>query len=319
MEGGFKKFMIGALMRGSRALGPWLLKTVAYGITAGYFLFRPRRVGASMELYRGVFPGKRTWFYLWCAWRQFADFTATFCDRFALETGQEIIAVQEGWDHLEERIRAGKGGILIVAHMGSLEIAARLFQKKGLKMMLFAGERDPRQVARRQVDDMAAAGVRVQVSSQVNAAPFSGLDALQFLGEGGFVAVAGDLSWTDSRRRVRARLFGRDALLPGAPHHLALLTGEPVFTFFPIRTGPGSYCYRISGPRTVTAASRSERPEAVRRSVQAYAEELESTVRDHPWQWHIFEPILESAETRPPPDSRLDVSSAERYTKHRPR
>lgn len=280
-------------MRGSRALGPWLLKGVAYLVTAGYFLFRPARVGSSMGLYRAVFPGRGRLFYLWCAWRQFADFTATFCDRLALDTGQEIRTVEEGWEHLRERIRAGRGGILIVAHMGSLEIAARLFQRKGLNMMLFAGERDPRQVARRQVEDMSAAGVRVRVSSTARAAPFSGLEAVEFLDRGGFVAIAGDLAWADTRRRVRARLFGREVMLPGAPHHLSLLTGEPMFTFFPIRTGPGAYRYIISEPRTVTSAERSQRTEAVRRSVQAYADELESVVRAHPWQWHIFEPILQ--------------------------
>ncbi|MBW1789891.1 MAG: hypothetical protein JRK53_25295 [Deltaproteobacteria bacterium] len=281
-------------MLGSRVLGSWFLRTIAYAVTAGYFLFRPKRVGASMNLYRAVFPGRGRLFYLFCAWRQFADFTATYCDRLALDTSGEIVAVEDGWEHLEARIQQGLGGIMIVSHVGNLEIAARLFGRKGIKMMLFAGERDPREVARQQVKAMTSEGLDVRVASPGTSTPFAGLEALQFLEEGGFVATSGDLSWADPHRRVRVRMFDREIMLPGTAHLLALLTRQPLFSFYPIRTGPGRYLYRVSEPRWVKATSRLRRPEAIQRSVQAYADELASVVREFPWQWHIFEPMLDA-------------------------
>ena len=279
-------------MLGSRVLGSWFLRTIAYAVTVGYFLFRPKRVGASMNLYRAVFPGRGRLFYLFCAWRQFADFTATYCDRLALDTGGEIVAVEDGWEHLEARIQQGLGGIMVVSHVGNLEIAARLFSRKGIKMMLFAGERDPREIARQQVEAMTSEGLDVRVASPGTSTPFAGLEALQFLEEGGFVATSGDLSWADPHRRVRVRMFDREIMLPGTAHLLALLTRQPLFSFYAIRTGPGRYLYRVSEPRWVTVTSRSQRNEAIQRSVQAYADELASVVQEFPWQWHIFEPLL---------------------------
>ena len=64
MKGKFKNFMIRMLMLGSRVLGAWFLRAVAYTVTAGLFSFRPKRVGAGMDLYRAVFPGRGRLFYL---------------------------------------------------------------------------------------------------------------------------------------------------------------------------------------------------------------------------------------------------------------
>jgi lauroyl/myristoyl acyltransferase len=118
------------------------------------------------------------------------------------------------------------------------------------------------------------------------------LEALEFLGKGGFVALAGDMVWAGQRRRVKVTLFGREALLPEAPHLLALLSGAPLFTLFTYRTGPADYRIVVSGPRWVKADSLEERKGAVQRSAEEYAGLLEEAVRRYPWQWHIFEPVL---------------------------
>jgi lauroyl/myristoyl acyltransferase len=192
---------------------------------------------------------------------------------------------------------------MVVSHVGNLEIAARMFRRKGLKMMLFAGERHPKAVARQQVSDMTSEGLEVRVASAGETVPFTGLEALRFLEEGGFVATSGDLSWADPHRRVRVRMFGREVMLPGTAYELALITRQPLFSFFSIRTGPGRYRYLVSEPRWIVSASRSQRREVVRRSVQAYARELESIIRKYPWQWHVFEPLLEPPETGTTPEA----------------
>jgi lauroyl/myristoyl acyltransferase len=292
VQSSFKHFMLRMLLLGSRVLGGWFLRSVAYAVTAGYFVFRPKQVGASMSLYRAIFPGRSRVYYLGCAWRQFADFTAAYCDRLILDTGGSMSTVEEGWEHLEARIQQGLGGIMVVSHVGNVEIAARMFRRKGLKMMLFAAERDPKAVARQQVADMTSEGLEVRVASAGETIPSVGLEALQFLENGGFVATSGDLSWADPHRRVRVRMFDREVLLPGTAHYLALITRQPLFSFYAIRIGPGRYRYRVSEPRWVGPAKGPRRREVVRQSVQSYARELESVIREFPWQWHVFEPLL---------------------------
>jgi lauroyl/myristoyl acyltransferase len=288
-----KAFLVKLLLRSSRLLGGWFLRTVAYGVTAGYFLFRPRRVRASMGLYRALFPERGRLFHRYAAWRQFADFTAGYCDRLELERGGEIRRTEEGWPLLEEANRAGRGGILLVSHFGNPEIAARLFRKRGLPMLLLMGERDPRQVARQQREAMERDGLDVQVSSPGEGSLFDGLEALQILRQGGFVGMAGDLAWREQPRLVEAPFLGRTIRLPAAPHAFALLTGAPIFTVWIFRTGRAAYHMTVSEPRHVEAPSRKDRPEAIEESVRLYARELETALRRHPWQWHVFEPVLE--------------------------
>jgi lauroyl/myristoyl acyltransferase len=159
-------------------------------------------------------------------------------------------------------------------------------------MMIFMAERDPREVARGQMKDLETEGLQVSVASGQAPSVFAGLEALEFLQSGGFVAIAGDLAWTEQRRRAKVSLFGHEARLPAAPHLLALLSGAPLITVFSVRRAKGAYHFIVSKPRKVTAKGGVHRQLAVERSARAYARELEIVVRQHPWQWHIFESIL---------------------------
>lgn len=261
-------------------------------ITAGYFLFCPKRVKTSVELYRAVFPGCRLAFYLYGAWRQFHDLSASYCDRLSLDAGGKVTYTSEGPDPFENPAGLERGGILLISHVGNWEIGARLFRRIGLKLLLLMGERESKEVARLQRKDMKAEGLKVSVSSPGAKTSFAGLEALEFIEKGGFVAVAGDLAWANQRRRVKVSLFGHEALLPAGPHLLALLSGAPLFTVFIFRTGRARYLVAVSGPRWVKAGSLEERNRAVQRSAEEYARQLEKAVKSYPWQWHIFEPVL---------------------------
>ena len=135
-------------------------------------------------------------------------------------------------------------------------------------------------------------GLEIQLSSESVRSPFDGLEMLDFLQDGGFVGMAGDLSWAKDPRREKATLFGREVLLPVAPHMMALLTGVPIFTYFAFRTARNKFLIEVSEPRWVRAESRGKRKEAIRQSVHEYAESLEEAIRRFPWQWHVFEPFF---------------------------
>jgi predicted LPLAT superfamily acyltransferase len=114
------------------------------------------------------------------------------------------------------------------------------------------------------------------------------------LREGGFVSVAGDLVWTEQRSRLPVSLFDQEVELPAGPHLLAMVSRAPLFTMFTFRAKKGRHLIIMSPPREVKAPSRSERNVALQASAQAYANALEETVRQHPFQWYIFEPFFGS-------------------------
>jgi predicted LPLAT superfamily acyltransferase len=156
------------------------------------------------------------------------------------------------------------------------------------------GEKEAKQVARDQREAMKARGIRIQVATAGEDPLFGGVEAVKFIKEGGFVSVAGDLVWTEQRSRLPVCLFRHEVGLTAGPHLLALASNAPLFTMFTFRVEKGKYAIMMSSPREVKATSHSERSAALQASAQTYASALEEMVRQHPFQWYIFEPFFGS-------------------------
>ena len=287
-----KALLLNTLSKTSLALGSWVIRFVAWWIATGYFLFQPSRRASSVELYEVIFPDRSRWTYLASAWRQFHSFAGTYADRIELYSDKRIQPSAQGREKLVEEGRRGNGGIILISHIGNYEVAVRAFQELGLRLLLIMGEKEAKQVARDQRETLMAQGVRIHVATAEDPSPFGGLEALQFMREGGFVSLAGDLIWTDQRSLVPVKFFNRNVGLPAGPHLLAMVSGAPLFTLFTFRVKRGKHHIILSSPRRVKAASRSERNAAIKASAQDYAGALEGMVRQYPFQWYIFEPFF---------------------------
>jgi predicted LPLAT superfamily acyltransferase len=289
-----KAFIHETLIRVSLLLGSWPIRFFAWWIATGYFLFRSPRRRSSIRLYQVIFPERSRWYYLYCTWCQFHSYAATFAERIEFDRKKGLTTSTQGREKLLEVARRGKGGVILMSHLGSFEIAAGVFREVGPKLLLIMGEKEAKQVARDQREAMKARGIHIQVAAAAEDFPFGGVEAIQFVREGGFVSVAGDLVWTEQRSRLPVTLFGHEVGLSPGPHLLALISNAPLFTMFTFRVEKGKYLILMSSPREVKATSRSERSEALQASAQAYANALEEMVRQHPFQWYIFEPFFES-------------------------
>jgi len=181
-----------------------------------------------------------------------------------------------------------------MSHLGSFEIAAYAFQELGLRLLVIMGEKEAKQVGRDQREAMKARGIHIQVATAQEDFLFGGVEALKFVREGGFVSVAGDVVWAEQRSRLPVTLFDHEVGLPPGPHLLALASRAPLFTMFTFRVEKGRHLIIMSPPREVKATSRSERSTAIQASAQAYANALEEMVRQHPFQWYIFEDFFRS-------------------------
>ena len=179
-----------------------------------------------------------------------------------------------------------------MSHLGNYEVAARAFQELGLKHLMIMGEKEARIVARDQRETLKARGINILVAEGKGDSIFRGLEAIQFIREGGFVSLSGDLIWTRQRSPLPVRLFDQEVAFTSAPHLLALISGAPLFTVFILRVRRGMHEIVISPPREVKASSRSERNKTLQASAQVYANALEEKVRQHPFQWYIFEPFF---------------------------
>lgn len=275
-------------------VGAWFFAVVSRGIAAGYFVLFPRRAAVSASFYRALFPDRGRWHAWWCAWRQFQNFTTVFQDRFLLQDDSAIRFTFEGREHLLAAMAEGRGGILLMSHMGAWEVGARLLHRSvpDLRLMLYIGRRMKEQIEHLQKEDLAASGIRVQVVGEDEGSPLDLVEGAAFLRSGGFVSMAGDQDWRSDREGVPVRFLGHEVRLSETPFLMALVSRAPLYIFFAARRGPRRYHFSLHAPLPVTAESRERRGEAVRRAAQRYADLLEAQVRDRPLEWFHFSRFL---------------------------
>ena len=297
-----KAFFHKMITRVSFLLGSWFIRFFAWWIATGYFLFRPPRRRSSLRLYRAIFTDRGRWYHLYCVWRQFHSFAATYADRIEVDRKKGVTISTERKEGIIEAARRGSGGIILMSHLGNYEVAARAFEEIRLKHLMIMGEKEARQVALDQRETLSSRGITILVATGQGDSVFGGLEAINFIKEGGFVSLSGDLTWTKQRSLLPVRLFGQEVVLTSAPHLLGLISGAPLFILFTFRVKRGMHKIIISPPRELKTSSRSEQNKTLQASAQIYANALEEKVREHPFQWYIFEPFFGpvSADVRRP-------------------
>ena len=280
----------------SRICGPWLFSLVARGIAAGYFLFCPGRVRIGRHFYKALFP-HRTWLYhLWGTWCQFQNFTAVFLDRFRLQDTTGIPYTFEGEKILQEIIDGGKGGILLMSHMGSWEIAARLLQRNlaGLRLLLYMGSRASQEIEQLQKDTVTSTGIEIIAVHASGGSPLDIIDGIRLLRSGGIVSMAGDRLWRPDQPAVATTFLGHRIRLPEAPFALAMASGAPLVVFFALRTSRDGYHFEAAPPIYLDRANRQNRRATIQSAADEYARHLEKAVKASPFQWYHFDPFLET-------------------------
>ena len=280
------------LIKAARFCGAWLFALVSRIIAAGFFVLS-KRVPESRRFYAVLFPKRGRLYHLWCTFCQYQNFTTIHFDRFLARQNKAIAFTSPGWEKLAAVI-GHQGGILLMSHLGNWEIAATLLKQLGddVQLLLYMGVKEKEGIERLQKDELRRSGVTIIGADQHSNSPFSAVAGIRFLQAGGLVSMAGDVVWRDDQRRVRVRFLDHDAYLPEAPFVFALVSGAPLLVFFAFRTGRNRYRFTLSDPIAIQPASRRDRAEAIARAAQQYADLLEQSLRQHPFEWYHFDRFI---------------------------
>jgi KDO2-lipid IV(A) lauroyltransferase len=195
---------------------------------------------------------------------------------------EEIVPRRLGTEYLVAARDAGKGAILLTAHVGNFEIGGFFLGAIGLKVAVVYLA-DPSPLVER---DRKAARDRLGIRSLEMKSDFSAVKILRSLEEGYFVAIQGDRDYAGTGRTLP--FLGRSVSFPVGPFRIAAASGVPLLPVFVLREKDGTYRTVVEAPIRVEAASRGGREEAERAAMMEFVAILERTVRENGEQWFMF-------------------------------
>lgn len=179
-----------------------------------------------------------------------------------------------GEEHLQWCLRQGKGTLIITAHYGNWEIAARyLTQCRGYVLNVVARDADDSATTVLVNRIRELGGYRVIPRGQA-ARP-----VLQALKRNELVALLPDQNAGD----VFVPFFGRLAGTVAGPALLALRSGAPLLPVFCTRQPDNTYLFEMLPPLLVQPSEDKERD--VREIMARITSLIEQQIRKHPSQW----------------------------------
>jgi lauroyl/myristoyl acyltransferase len=186
-----------------------------------------------------------------------------------------------GFEHLDGALAQGKGAIVLLAHHGSWDVAARWAEDHGYHMAAVAEVLRPRRLFERFVRLREAVGLEVVPLVQGRSVS---MRLRQVLAANHLVGLLADRDLGGSG--IVVRLFGEDASLPRGPVVLSQRTGAPIVPITMLQRPGGRWHLQVLPPVDVQG-------HAIGDGVQLVAEAIERLVRLAPEQWHAFSPVFE--------------------------
>ncbi len=265
----------------------------------------PRR--AVLSNLQRLFPHLSAPARWWRCWRVFWQFSCVQADAATAQLGEPMFAWEvHGLEHLDHMRHHPGGVILITAHMGNYDVAARAFAGRFGRRVnaVRAPERNAETQAylNRQREDQSHPefAIHYNLSDRL-----LGMRLLQLLQDGEVVAIQGDRVLFDvSPIRIDCAppdQPGGDLEwnLPKGPLVLASMARAPLYPVFITRSG--WHRYRIDfEPPFECKTRRNHREQDLEDCVRQWSHRLFRRVYKDWDQWFVFEPALQTREPRSP-------------------
>ena len=278
-------------------IGRPLFQLLSWPASWYFVAVRPVARRASIEYQRrvGVLPADAG---VWQAWRAAAAhvrcFADTLLDKALVWTGGLALdGIRREVDpRFDEAVDANRGGVLVVAHFGNLEVLRRMGERaKQLRLHILVHTRHAERFNRMLTRMNPQSAERLLQVTDVDTATIAHLAARVELGD--FVVIAADRVPVTSERVLDVPFLGADAAFPIGPWVLAAALGCPVYWLACYqRPGEqGRYTLVCELMRERIVLPRKTRDAALSEVVADYVRYLERACREAPLAWFNFFPF----------------------------
>ena len=188
----------------------------------------------------------------------------------------------EGFEHIQNGLKLGKGVILALPHLGGWEWSGRWLIQQGHNLNAVVEKLESQQLFEMFLKLRKSYGVSV-IPLDDNA----GVSVQTALAANEIVALLSDRDILQTG--IEVDFFGERTMIPAGPAFFALRTGAalvPLATYFSNRLDGHKTVVRPALVVTRTGTLRED----MHRVSQNLADELEQLIRLDPQQWHLFQP-----------------------------
>ena len=292
---GMKSMLLVYRIFGRRVFSICLFPVMCY-----YYLARKEARLASREYLqkiRPLLPPEQT--VSLSSLRHFLMFGEILLDKLLVWMGRITRAdvVFETPDTIRQMELSGKGGIIVVSHLGNFEICNALaheFPDIRLTVLVYTRHAGKFNTLMKRV----AGDVDVEIMQVTDMSPATIMIFAQRINAGGYIVIAGDRTPVSGRGRVSVVEFlGDFAPFPQGPLILAGLLECPVYPMFCIKKKALYHVYIELLGEDLKFSDRKARQKNLQAAVQEYAARLEYYCLKAPLQWFNFYPFWDSDQT----------------------
>jgi predicted LPLAT superfamily acyltransferase len=271
---------------GFTRLPSWIDGVVVAVFTAVFWTTLRRiraAIASNLEPVLGPASGWRRWRR---AWRTMHTFGWCLAERYRyLATPARFHASVEGEANWRAAFAAGRGAVVVTAHVGPWENAVRFGATDARRRIHVVREKelDPR--AQEFVSELVAHAGPEYVTHFADGDPALGLELVKALRAGDIVAVQADRPRSGGQS-IEARVFGRPLSLPIGPAALARAAEVPIVPVFNFREG--RFRLRSVARPLILVARTADRDRDLASAVERLGAEVEWAIRRAPHQWFCF-------------------------------
>ncbi len=271
-----------ALPRRARlALASWLAARLAHRFTA-------ERAAIEASLAR-IVPEAGGEARVRLADEVFRHFALCFADLVSANRraslAARLLARVDGAERFEAAARAGRGFVVLTAHVGNWELAGRLLAGRTARPVYVVMAPEPNAAVARFLRPADAPVRFVTLGS-----PTLAVELVAALRRGEIVALQGDRA-LGTRGDAACEFFGAEAHFPLGPFVLARAGGVPVIPVFCLLEPDRRYAVTVAEPIVVNGGGE-------RAALARWVATLEGVVRRHPEQWFNFYDVWSSGPAR---------------------